>query len=159
MGAQPTRRTFKEWLDAKKLTPDQVMRARAGVSTDALTQWARTGEVPLEVTGGGRCLQVARALGVPPEQLDCGPSRRGMSEGGYELMLYAHDSSERGWEAYIESWGWPKDREGVTPTPLAHRFNRGIGPENRVKGPTREAALDALEDELRELIRANPGTE
>jgi hypothetical protein len=81
-----------------------------------------------------------------------------MSEGGYELVLYAHRSNERGWEACIESWGWPLDREGLTPRPLTLRFNAGIGPENRVHGPTSEAALDALENELRALIRANPGT-
>ena len=36
MSAQPTRRTFNEWLDAKKMTTDQVMRNRAGVSAEVL---------------------------------------------------------------------------------------------------------------------------
>jgi hypothetical protein len=154
--AQPIKRTFKEWLDAKTMTPDQVMRNRAGVSAEVLTRWAKTNEVPLEVTGGGRCLQVARALGVPPEQLDCGPNRRGMSEAGYELVLYAYGHGDD-WKAYIESWGPPKNRVGLTPTSLAHRFN-APSPGNRVPGPTRKGALDALETELRALIRAHPGT-
>ena len=149
------KRTLKEWLEEKKMTPEQLMRANAGVSTESLARWAKTGKVPLEVTGPGRCLQVADALDVPPEQLDCGPPRRGMSEAGYRIVLYTHQTVNHDWEAYLESWGPPKSRPAHTVSPRP--VGQGLNDRRRVKGPTAEASLDALEDQLRELIRANPG--
>ena|SRR5215213_2075991 len=149
------KRTLKAWLDAKKMTPDQLMRAGAGVGSAALTQWAKTGQVPLAVTGPGRCLSVADALDVPPEHLDCGPLRRGMSEAGYRIVLNTHQTADHGWEAYLESSGPPRNWPPHTVSPQG--VARGLNDGRRVTGETAEASLDALETAFRELIRANPG--
>jgi hypothetical protein len=149
------KRTLKEWLDEKKMTPEQLMRAGAGVGSDVLTRWAKTGQDPLEVTGPARCLSVADALDVPPEHLDCGPERRGMSEAGYRIVLYTHQTANHDWETYLESWGPPKNWPAHTVSP--HPVREGLNDRRRVKGPTAEASLDVLENQLRELIRANPG--
>jgi hypothetical protein len=102
-----------------------------------------------EGAGGGRCLQVADALGVAPELLDCGTYRRGMSEGKYRLVLVATGHERSGWEAMIEAWGWTNDEGRIPPDALTARFNTTL----RTKGATAEEALDAVENEL----RADPG--
>ena len=131
------------------------MRAGAGVSTDALTRWAKTDQVPLEVTGPSRCLQIADALDIPPEQLDCGEFRRGMSEAGYRIVLNTRQTRDHDWEAYLESWGPPRDWPPRTVSPSPVRM--GLNDRRRVKGPTAEASFDALESQFREFLRANPG--
>ena len=77
------------WLKQKNMTPDQLMRKGARVPTDALARWARTGEPPREVTQGRMCLHVSIALGITPDQLDCGPRHRGLSIGPHEIVSIA----------------------------------------------------------------------
>jgi hypothetical protein len=90
-------------------------------------------------------------LGVPPELLEFSPDRRGLSEGGYRFVLYASGENRTGWKAAIESWRPPVDqRDERTPHMLTNRFNDTSA---RAHGATRESSLDALETELRGLIR------
>jgi hypothetical protein len=148
---QGKRRTPKEWRADPQRTPDDRWRARAGIDPDAITRGERPRAMPANAES--RALQVADALGVPPELLDLGPTRRGFSEAGYRFVLFTQGSDDRGWDARIESWGWPKSRTGTTPGVLAQRFNDAGA---RTHGPTAAASLAALETELRELIRTTP---
>jgi len=142
------RRPLAEWLNEKQMTPDALSQADAGLSPGVIARWQRTGQVPPQALTRG--LQIADALGVPPELLVLSPDRRGLSESGYRFMLYASGTDRTGWNASIESWGTDQ-RDGGTPRPLARRFDdQGTW----AGGATRESSLDALESELREMIRA-----
>jgi hypothetical protein len=147
------RRTLAEWLAEKQMNPNKLMRAGAGVSLDGIRHWVRTGKMPLEVEANHRSLAIADALGVPPELLDAGPTYRGFTEAGHRFFITTQGRDDRGWEASIDAWGPPKDvPEGAFPA-VSHR----VISDERVTGPTAEASLDALEQELRDLIRANSG--
>jgi hypothetical protein len=144
-----TRRPLAAWLKDKQMTPEALSHANAGLSPGVIARWQRTGQVPAQALSRG--LQVADALGVPPELLEFSPDRRGLSEAGYRFVLYASGENRTGWKAAIESWRPPMDqRDGRTPYTLASRFN---DERARALGATRESSLDALETELRELIR------
>ena len=122
--ADGKKRTLREWLEEKKMTPAQLMRAGAGVSSRAFAGWAKTGQVPLEVTANrGRFIDVASALGVPLEELDCGPVHRPMSEAGYQIVLYTHQTVNHDSEAYLGAWGPPKTwpDHTVSPSPVETR--------------------------------------
>jgi hypothetical protein len=151
--SQRQARTLQEWLAAKKMTPDQLMRANAGLSTDVLTRWVKTGQRPQEVDANGRCLQVSLALDVPPEEFDCGPYRRGVSEGEYRLFLKARGRDDTGWRASIDAWWTPPQQPRVAPREVAVRFNDA---EFSAEGPTEKAALDVMEARVRELIQSHP---
>ena len=145
-----TRRTLPDWLKEKNMRPNQLMRAGAGVSTGVIRRWVQTGTMPLEVEANHRSLPIALALGVPPELLDVGPNYRGMTEAGHRFYLRTRGTDDRGWEAQIDGWKGPDDvPEGSTRIPLWER----------VKGPTAEASLDAFDQGLRDLIRANQSAE
>jgi hypothetical protein len=148
---QGKRQTPKEWREGTRRIRDDRQRGRAGIDPDVITRGERSGAMPVDAES--RTLQVADALGVPPELLDLGPSRRGFSEAGYRFVLFTQGSDGRGWDARIESWGWPKSRTGTIPRVLALRFNDAGA---RTRGPTAAASLAALETELRELIRTTP---
>ena len=149
------RRTLAEWMAEKKLRPNRLMRAGAGVSLDGIRHWVRTGKMPLEVEANHRSLSIADALGVPPELFDAGPTYRGFTEAGLRFFIKTQGRDDRGWEASIDAWGPPRGvAEGSFPA-VSHR----VISDERVKGPTAEASLDALEQELRDLIRANPRAE
>jgi hypothetical protein len=145
---QGKRRTPKEWREGTQRTPDDRWLTQAGIDPDVITRRERPGTMPADTES--RTLQVADALGVPPEFLDLGPTRRGFSEAGYRFVLVTQGSHGPGWYARIESWRWPKSRTGTTPSALAQRFN---DTRARTQGPTAAASLAALETELRELIR------
>ena len=150
------RRTLGQWLAERKMTPEQLVNAGAGVSADVIRRWVKTAKMPPKVEVSSRSLTIADALGVPPELLDVGPRYRGMTEAGYRFFLRTRGSDDHGWEAQIDAWGPPKDAPGgSTPRPIAERANSG----SRTSGPTLEGSLDALEQELRDLIRANPRVE
>jgi hypothetical protein len=147
------RRTLAEWLKEKNMSPEQLMRAGVGVGSDVIQKWVRTGKMPLEVEANGRSLSIADALGVPPELLDVGPNYRGFSVAGHRFFIKTRGRDDLGWEAQIDAWGPPKDApQESTPQAVSHRI---YSPE-RVKGPTAEESLDALEQELRDLIDVNP---
>jgi hypothetical protein len=145
------RRPLAEWLKEKQMTPDALSQANAGLSPGVIARWQRTGEVPPQAMARG--LQVADALGVPPELLELSPDRRGLSEGGYRFVLFSSGTNRSGWNASIEAWGCPTDpQEGRMPRALEGRLNDAAV---RARGTTLESSLDALETELREMIRAN----
>jgi hypothetical protein len=143
---QGKRRTLKAWRAEKKLTPEALWRAGAGISPDVIRRWEQSGEPPAEARGHG--IAVAQALGVPVDLLDFGASRRGFTEAGYQFVLAARGRDATGWEAIVEDW------KGPDPWSSAVAMRANIGP--RSNGPVKAAALDALEAELRELIRTNP---
>jgi hypothetical protein len=150
------RRTLGEWLAEKQMTAEGLVNAGAGVSEDVILRWVKTCKMPPKVEASGRSLTIADALGVPPELLDVGPRYRGMTEAGYRFFLRTRGSDDHGWEAQIDAWGPPKDEPGgSTPRPIAERANSS----SRTSGPTLEVSLDALEQELREVIRTNPRVE
>jgi hypothetical protein len=143
------KRPLAAWLKDKQMTPEALSHANAGLSPGVIARWQRTGEVPPQALARG--LQVADALGVPPELLEFSPDRRGLSEGGYRFVLYTTGENRTGWKAVIESWRPPTDqREARMPRALASRFSDSGA---RAHGATRESSLDVLETELRALIR------
>jgi hypothetical protein len=146
---QGKRRTPQEWREGTQRTPDDRWRTRMGIDPDVIMRGERPKAMPADTES--RALQVADALGVPPEVLDLGPTRRGFSEAGYRFVLVTQGSHDRGWDARIESWRWPKSQTGTTPSVLAQRFNDAGA---RTHGSTAAASLAALETELRELIRS-----
>lgn len=139
------------WLQQQNMTPDQLMRKVGRVPTAVLERWAKTGEPPLEATQQRMCLHVSMALGITPDQLDCGPRHRGLSIGPYELVISTRGQDGRGWEASIEQAHRPDQL--TAPRPIAEVFTTGM----RAQGQTLEESLDNLERALRELIAANPG--
>jgi hypothetical protein len=142
------RRTLKEWRETKQLTPEDLWRAGSGIPPAVIEQWEAEGEPPQEALPN--LIALARALDVSLEQLDLGPNRRGFSEAGYDFVLFSRGRDDRHWWARIGAWGWPND--GETPRAIADR----VASAAKAMGPTATTALDALEAELRELIRTPP---
>lgn len=135
------------WLAERQLTPEQLTERGAGITADLIRQWEVSGEPPPEALP--HLMTVAQILDVPLEHLDLGQNRRGIREGEYAFVIYARNTRRRGdrhWRAGIGAWGWP---EGDPPEVISARVNSG----DRAGGPTLEAALDALEAELRALVR------
>ena len=139
------RRTLTALRQEKHLTVEGLWRAGAGVSPLGIKLWETTGEPPPEARG--RCIEVARALEVPLDHLDLGVFRRGFSEAGAHFVLYTRVRDGRGWSAWVESWeatdAWASSIAAYVPVA-------------RVTALTAKTALDALETELRELIRTIP---
>jgi hypothetical protein len=127
------------------MTPEQLGQAGAGISPEVIQQWETAGEPPAEAMR--HLISVARALEVPLEHLDLGPLRRGFSEAGYTFVLFARGRADHPWRARIGAWGWPAG--STPPEAIAERVRSG-DPAAR---PTAEAALAALEAELRDLVR------
>jgi transcriptional regulator with XRE-family HTH domain len=144
------RRTLKEWREAKQLTPDDLARAGSGIAPAMILQWEAEGEPPTDALP--HLIALARALDVPLEQLDLGANRRGFSEEGYDFVIFARGRDDLRWRARIGAWGWPAT--GTVPPAIMER----TGSRARAIGTTIEAALDALENELRELIRTQTAT-
>jgi hypothetical protein len=144
MMSDTPRRTLQAWREAKQLTPEALTQAGAGITPEIIQQWEEAGEPPAEAMPS--LITVARALEVPLEQLDLGSTRRGFDIDGYTFVLFARGREERPWRARIGAWGWPASgaRESITT-----RATSGVA----ASGPSAEAALDALEAELRELVR------
>jgi hypothetical protein len=140
------RQTLRAWREAKQLTPEALAQAGAGIGPEIIQQWEEAGEPPAEAMPS--LITVARALDVPLEQLDLGPNRRGFDLGGYTFVLFARGREERPWRARIGAWGWPADSQPADA--IAERATSGVA----ATGNSAEAALDALEAELRELVRA-----
>jgi hypothetical protein len=145
-----TRRPLWAWREDKQLTPEHVAQAVDGMSPQVIRQWEAVGEPPPEALP--HLIAVARALAIPLERLDLGPNRRGLQEGEYTFILFARGHDNRQWQARwharIGAWGAPTT--AVTPQAIAERVTSGVP----AKGPTVEAALNALEAELRALVRA-----
>lgn len=139
------RRTLRDWREAKHLTPEALVQAGAGISTEIIQQWEEAGEPPAEAMPS--LITVARALDVPLEQLDLGPNRRGFDVGGYTFVLFARGREDRPWRARIGAWGWPA--AGAPAAAISER----VASAAAATGASAEAALDALEAELRELVR------
>jgi hypothetical protein len=139
------------WLKQKNMTPEQLWRKGARVPTAELERWARTGEPPREVTQQRRCIDVSIALGITPDQLDCGPRHRGLSIGSYEVVISTRGQDGLGWEASVEASR--RSDNLIAPRPVGEQLTTGI----RTPGATLEESLDNLERALRELIAANPG--
>lgn len=146
--SESQRRTLQQWREARQLTPEDLARAGAGISPEVIQEWEADGEPPTAAMPS--LISVARALGVPLDQLDLGPIRRGFDAGGYSFVLYARSRNGRNhqeWRARIGLWGWP---DGGPSPAIADRVSTKV----TSAGPSAEAALDALEAELRELIGA-----
>lgn len=142
--SEPQRRTLQQWREAKQLTPEDLTRAGASISPETIHEWEAAGEPPAGAMPS--LISVARALGIPLDQLDLGPSRRGFDEGGYSFVLYARSRRDREWRARIGLWGWPA--EGAPAPAIGDR----VAANDAITGKSALAALDALEAELRELI-------
>jgi transcriptional regulator with XRE-family HTH domain len=140
------RRTLAAWREERQLTPEQLAESGSGISAEQIREWETAGIPPVEALP--HLISVARALNAPLDQLDLGPNRRGIIEGGYSFVLFARGRDGRPWRARIGSWGWPAGH--APPKAIAERVSAG----DRASGSTMEAALDALEEELRMLVRA-----
>jgi transcriptional regulator with XRE-family HTH domain len=140
------RRTLQEWRQERGWTLEQLQKAGVRLSQRTILQWEQTGEPPNEARGLG--IDIARALGIPLDQLDLGAYRRPFTEAGYQVVLFARGRDDRGWESSIESWKPPATWSSA----VAERANTGM----RTQGATKGAVLDELETELRQLIRTNP---
>jgi hypothetical protein len=139
------RRALHAWREARQLTPEQLAQAGAGISAELIRQWETSGEPPADALP--HLITLARVLEVPLDQLDLGPNRRGFSEGGYSFVLFARGRDDRRWRARIGAWGWPAG--STPPEAITNRAISGV----HAGGPTVEDALDALEAELRALVR------
>jgi hypothetical protein len=143
--ASSSRRSLQAWREEKQLTPEELEQAGAGISADLIRQWEAEGEPPAAALP--HLISVARALEAPLEEFDLGPTRRGWSEAGYSFVIFARGQDDRRWRARVGSWGWPA---GATPDEvIAERVTSGT----RAVRPTSDAALGALETELRALVR------
>jgi hypothetical protein len=68
-------------------------------------------------------------------------------------VIFARGQDDRRWRARVGSWGWPA---GATPDDdIAERATSGA----RAIRSTSDAALNALETELRALVRRRAGVE
>jgi hypothetical protein len=146
-----SRRSLQAWREEKHLTPEDLEQAGAGVSAALIRQWEADGEPPAAALP--HLITVARILEAPLEEFDLGPTRRGWSEAGYSFVIFARGQDERRWRARVGSWGWPA---GATPDEaIAERVTSG----GRAIRSTCDAALSALETELRALVRRRAGGE
>lgn len=153
MSVENQRRSLKDWREAKQLTADDLWNAGSGIPAELIERWETAGEPPAEALPN--LISLARALDVPLEQLDLGPNRRGFTVDGYTFILFTRGRDDRQWRARIGAWGWPAP--GPAPDVIADRATSG----EHAAGATAEAALDALEAELRALIQTatQPGAE
>jgi len=149
--ASSSRRSLQAWREEKHLTPEDLEQAGAGISAALIRQWEADGEPPAAALP--HLISIARTLGVPLEEFDLGPIRRGWSEAGYSFVIFARGQDDRRWRARVGSWGWPA---GATPDEdIAERVTSG----GRAIRSTCDAALSALETELRALVRRRAGGE
>ena len=149
--ASSERRTLQQWREEKRLTAEQLEQAGAGISAELVRQWEADGEPPAAALP--HLITVARALEVPLERLELGPTRRGISDAGYSFVIFARGRDDRRWRARVGAWGWPAD--ATSPEVIAERANSGA----RAIRSTCEAALNALETELRALVRRSAQTD
>jgi hypothetical protein len=139
------RRALQVWREEKHLSPEQLAQAGAGITAELIQQWEADGEPPGEALP--HLITVARTLNIPLEQLDLGRNRRGFTEAGYSFVIFTRGRDDRRWRARVGAWGWPA---GTTPSEeIAERAASGA----RAIRSTSEAALNALETELRALVR------
>ena len=84
----------------------------------------------------------------------CGPQRRHLIEADQHVELKAEAREDGRWEAHVTAWQRP--HPGSPSPALPPGGSAATWPS--VNGPTAAVALDALEAELRELVR-NPLSE
>ena len=146
-----TRRTLREWREARKMTPDAVQRAGSGVNPRDLQEWERTG-YPARQGGPGRAIHLADTYDAPLELIDFGPNVRGFTEAGCQFVIATNGRDDRGWEAFIAEWRGPDRGASIAPGAIRGPASTGM----KTPGPTAEASLDTLEGEIRRLVQQEP---